>query len=139
MKNIIVTGALLSLGLISFGQSSLSANASATSVPTNMLFSKSPDAVKPTDCVGEWIADGNHLTLYSNNKAVWKDEGHIYYMSWHSDNVSLDGNIKISLSGNDYCKHKSFNLSETDNGMDLVEDQTNFHMHSSRQLTATIQ
>ena len=132
MKNITITSALLILGLISVGQSFTPENSS--------IFSKATATVKPADCIGDWTSnDGHHLTLYGNNKAVWKDDGHIYYMTWHSENVSQSDNIKISLSGNNYCKPKSFSVGKTDNGVEIVEEKTNMHMHPGKELTATLQ
>ena len=133
MKNIILTSALLILGFGGYSQSFTLENSS-------VLLSKVSTGVKASDCIGEWTSfDGHHLTLYSNNKAVWKDEGHIYYMTWHTDESATNGNIKICLAGTDMCKHKSFYLGETENGMEIVEDQNNVHMHFTKETVATLQ
>ena len=133
MKNIILTSALLILGFIAYSQAYTSENSS-------VMFAKATTGIKATDCIGDWTSfDGHHLTLYGNNKAVWKDEGHIYYMTWHTDEQSTNGNIKICLAGTDICKHKSFYLGETENGMEIVEDQNNVHMHFTKETVATLQ
>ena len=139
MKNFILTSAFLVFGISVFAQSFME-NTVATTEATSVLFSKSANTVKPADCIGEWVSsDGIHLTLFNNNKAMWKDDGHIFYMHWNSEYSSDNGNIKISLTGNDRCKHKTFFLNKTNNGLEVVEDQTNVHLYVSKDLTATIQ
>ena len=106
MKNIIFTSAFLILGFTVYSQTSVMENTLTASENSSVLFAKSSNDVNPTDCIGEWVSiEGHHLTLYNNNKAVWKDDSHIYYMTWSSEYAAQDDNIKISLSGNDYCKH----------------------------------
>jgi hypothetical protein len=132
MKNITLTAALLILGLASVAQSFTTENST--------VFAKTSVAVKPADCLGEWTSsDGHHLTLLANNKALWKDDGHIFYMTWRDDNEAQGDNIKISLSGNNYCKPKVFSVGQTDNGVEIVEDHSNMRMHLNKELVATMQ
>ena len=140
MKNIILTSALLIIGTMAYSQTSVMENTLMASVNSDVLIPTTTTQVKAADCVGEWVSsEGHHLTLLSNNKAVWKDEGHIFYMTWNSQTGNQDGNLKISLTGNAHCMCKSFTLAQTDNGMEIVQDQTNVHMYLSKETTATLQ
>ena len=139
MKNFILTSAFLILGASVYSQSFMD-NGVATAEVASVLFSKTPTAVKQSDCIGEWSSsDGTHLTLYANNKATWKDDGHIYYMHWNSEYSSDHGNIKINLTGNDHCKHQTLVLSRTESGLEVVEEQTNIRLYIGKELTATLQ
>jgi len=140
MKTVILIWFLLIPGSIVYSQSYYKENNSATFESAAVLCSKPANGVKATDCTGEWASmDGLHLILYSNNKAIWRDDSHIYYLTWCSEYDSQEDNIKISLLGNDYCKHKSFCLRETDSGIEIIEDQNNVHRHIFKELIATQQ
>ena len=132
MKNIIFTCSFFFISNYIFAQEAPSA--------TNILFSKPTEAVKPADCYGEWTSTtGEHLILYNNNKAVWKDEGHVYYMTWKIEANGDNDNSNIVLLGNERCKHTALVIRATDNGTEIVEEQTNLHLHFSKEVTATLQ
>ena len=140
MKNTILTGAFFLFSNGIFAQTLTSDNSFVNVSSSSVLFSKNTNDIKPADCYGEWTStDGDHLTLYSNNKAVWKDEGHVYYMNWKIENSNQGDNTNIVLLGNERCKHTALSLHPTDNGMEIVEDQTNLHLHFSKEVTATLQ
>ena len=140
MKHIILTGIFIALSFIAYSQTSFTENSLVSPGGSNMLLANDAGNTNPAGCAGEWVSvEGYHLILYANNKAEWKDNGHIYYMTWQSENGTQDDKIKISLVGNNYCKHKTFYLDETEDDRKIVEDKTSLKMYFSKEVTATLQ
>jgi hypothetical protein len=136
MKKLILAGAFLAFGFSGYAQFALENNTGAAS----MLFAKNSETLKPADCVGDWVsAEVFHLNLMSNNKATWQDEGHIYNMAWRSEVDPTGERVIITLLGNEYCKHRNFYLTQGDNGMEIVENETNLHLHFTKDVASNMQ
>lgn len=139
MKNLV--SSLLVFAFVNnalYSQSPIS-NANTTPIQPSVVFAKKDAVFKSSDCIGLWVSnEGYSLLLSSNDKAVRTDEGHIYYMTWHSEDKIKEDTIAVNLSGTERCTHRHFYLVRTYAGIQIIENRNNpIQTHPTKQNNAS--